>query len=104
MVINYDFWIQSWKSTASGPAALNVIRISGDEAIKIVASIFKGPNLLLVENNTVNYGHIIDKNSVIDEVMASVFRRPRSFTSEDTVEITCHGGDFCGCRNHQAFD
>lgn len=82
------------KATASGPAALNVIRISGDEAIKIVASIFKGPNLLLVESNTVNYGHIIDKDSVIDEVMASVFRRPRSFTSEDTVEITCHGGDF----------
>ncbi|MDD4184089.1 MAG: tRNA uridine-5-carboxymethylaminomethyl(34) synthesis GTPase MnmE [Candidatus Izemoplasmatales bacterium] len=82
------------KATASGPAALNIIRISGDEAIAIVDRVFKGENLLLAESHTIAYGHIRDKNHDIDEVMVSIYRRPRSFTAEDTVEITCHGGDF----------
>jgi len=94
MVINMILDTIVGKATASGPAALNIIRVSGDEAIRIVNDVFKGSDLSSVESHIVSYGHIIDGENVIDEVMASVFRKPRSFTGEDTVEITCHGGDF----------
>lgn len=82
------------KTTANGTSAINLIRISGSESIDIANKIFKGKNLENVKSHTSHYGHIIDKENTIDEVMVTVYRSPKSFTTEDIVEITCHGGNF----------
>ena len=79
-------------STTLGVGAISIIRISGNDAIKIVNKIFKGKNLEKVETHTINYGHIVDKDEVIDEVLVSVMKSPKTFTTEDVVEINCHGG------------
>ena len=79
-------------STSQGVGAIAIIRISGEEAINIVNSIFKGKNLVKVNSHTINYGHIIDKDEIIDEVLVSVMKAPRTFTKEDIVEINTHGG------------
>lgn len=82
-------------STAIGQGAISIVRLSGDNAISLVNKSFKGSNLKKVKSHTVHYGHIFDKNiKTIDEVMVTVFRTPRSFTTEDIVEINCHGGIF----------
>ena len=80
-------------ATPFGTSGLSIIRISGDEAIVKASKIFKGKNLLKAKSHTVTYGHIIDKNNrVIDEVLVTVFKAPKTFTREDVVEISCHGG------------
>ena len=79
-------------ATSQGVGAIAIVRVSGEEAISIVNSIFKGKDLTKVESHTINYGHIIDKDEVIDEVLVSVMRSPRTFTTEDVVEINTHGG------------
>ena len=80
-------------ATAQGVGAISIIRISGDEAISISNKIFKGKNLENVESHTINYGHIVnDKGEIIDEVLVSVMRSPKTFTTEDVVEINTHGG------------
>ena len=80
-------------ATSQGVGAIAIIRVSGEDAIPIVNSIFKGKNLEKVDSHTINYGHIIDKeNNIIDEVLVSVMKAPRTFTAEDTVEINTHGG------------
>lgn len=79
-------------STTLGVGAISIIRVSGNDAIKIVNNIFKGKNLETVETHTINYGHIIDKDEIIDEVLVSVMKSPKTFTTEDIVEINCHGG------------
>lgn len=81
-------------ATALSNSAISIVRVSGDEAIAIVNKIFKGKNLLKVKTHTIHYGHIIDHNDIVDEVLVSVFRAPRSFTTENVVEINCHGGIF----------
>lgn len=82
------------KTTADGTSAINLIRVSGTESIPVVNQIFKGPNLLKQESHTIHYGHIYDENQIIDEVMVSIFKSPRTFTTEDVVEISCHGGNY----------
>ena len=77
-------------STSLGVGAISIIRISGKDSIRIVNSIFKGKNLNDVDTHTINYGHIIDNNEIIDEVLVSVMRSPKTFTMEDVVEINCH--------------
>ena len=79
-------------STTLGVGAISIIRVSGNDAIKIVNKIFKGKNLEAVETHTINYGHIVDKDEIIDEVLVSVMKSPKTFTTEDVVEINCHGG------------
>ena len=79
-------------ATSQGVGAIAIVRVSGEEAIKIVNSIFKGKDLTKVKSHTINYGHIIDNNEVIDEVLVSVMKAPRTFTTEDVVEINTHGG------------
>ena len=79
-------------STTLGVGAISIIRVSGDNAIKVVNSVFKGKNLENVDSHTINYGHIIDKDETIDEVLVSIMKAPRTFTREDVVEINCHGG------------
>ena len=79
-------------STALGVGAISIIRISGKKALYIVNKIFKGKNLMSVPTHTIHYGHIIDNDKIIDEVLVSVMKAPKSFTVEDIVEINCHGG------------
>lgn len=79
-------------STALGVGAISIVRCSGPDVINIVNKIFKGTNLENVSSHTIHYGHIVDGNDVIDEVLVSVMRAPKTFTMEDVVEINCHGG------------
>ena len=82
-------------STPAGIGGVAVIRVSGQESIEIADKIFtprRNKNLLSKQDtNTVVFGSIVTKEEVIDDVLVSVFRTPRSFTGEDTVEISCHG-------------
>jgi len=79
-------------STTTGVGAISIVRVSGDEAISIVNKILKRKNLDKVETHTINYNHIIDDDKIIDEVLISVMKGPRSFTREDIIEINTHGG------------
>ena len=82
-------------ATALNDSGIGIIRVSGDEAIEIVNRIYKSPGkkkLVDFESHTINYGFIYDGEELIDEVMVSIFKAPRSYTAEDTVEINCHGG------------
>ena len=79
-------------STTMGVGAISIIRLSGKDAISIVNECFKGKNLEEVPTHTINYGHIYDGEELIDEVLVSVMKGPRSFTAEDVVEINSHGG------------
>ncbi len=80
-------------ATPVGEGGIAVIRISGRDAIKKVNSCFKGKDLMSVTTHTVHFGKIIQKDGrVVDEVLATVFQSPKSYTGEDTVEISCHGG------------
>ena len=79
-------------STSNGVGAISIIRVSGNEAISIVNKIFKGKDLTTVSSHTINYGHIEYKGEIIDEVLVSIMKAPKTFTTEDTVEINTHGG------------
>ena len=83
-------------ATAMSPGGISIIRISGDEAVLIIDKIFRSPQgkkkLSKVASHTIHYGYIYDGEELIDEVMVSVMRAPKSYTMEDTVEINCHGG------------
>jgi tRNA modification GTPase len=79
-------------STALGVGAISIIRISGNDATKIANKIFKGKDLTTVPSHTIHYGHIYDGDEIVDEVLVSVMRSPKTFTMEDVVEINCHGG------------
>ena len=81
-------------ATAAGEGALGIIRLSGPDAITISNHIFKGSDLTQAESHTVHYGHIVDGERMIDEVLVSLFKAPRSFTTEDVVEISCHGSPY----------
>ncbi|MFK7920333.1 MAG: tRNA uridine-5-carboxymethylaminomethyl(34) synthesis GTPase MnmE [Bacteroidia bacterium] len=80
-------------ATPQGSGALGLIRVSGQEALTVVDRVFSR-SLANAQPNSVHFGRILKDNEVLDEVLATVFRGPRSFTKEDTVEITCHGSDF----------
>lgn len=79
-------------STSLGVGAISILRVSGKESIPLVNSIFKGKNLAKVKSHTIHYGFIKDKEEIIDEVLVSVMLSPKTFTTEDIVEINCHGG------------
>lgn len=83
-------------ATAVGTSAINIIKVSGKEAITIVNKMFEGKNLTEMPPNTIHYGYIIDENKEkIDEVLVSIFKSPKTYTGEDIVEINCHGGIAC---------
>jgi tRNA modification GTPase len=81
-------------STPLGEGGISVIRVSGESSIRSVASIFRGKeDLADAKSHSAHFGRILDKSgNIIDEVVCTVFRGPNSFTGEDTVEISCHGG------------
>lgn len=78
-------------SSSSGIGAISIVRITGPEAIDIVDKIFSG-TLKDKKTHTIHYGHIIDNGNVVDEVLVMLMRGPKTYTTEDTVEINCHGG------------
>lgn len=82
-------------STAPGMGGIGIVRISGDKAFEILLKIFKSSRVKKIEDivaNTIIYGHIYDKDEVIDEVMVSFFKNPHSYTREEICEINTHGG------------
>lgn len=102
-------------ATAQG-GALGIIRVSGNDAIRIAENIFtparKDSTLSTQKPSTLSFGHIYNQTELIDEVLVSLFRAPHSYTGEDTVEITCHGSSYIlqqvmqllingGCRTAQ---
>ena len=79
-------------STALGVGAISIVRMSGKDSISIANSIFLGKDLEKVATHTINYGFIKDNEEIIDEVLVSVMKAPHTYTTEDIVEINCHGG------------
>lgn len=83
-------------ATANGIGAIGIIRVSGNQSFDIVNKIFEGKNLEKVDSHTVHYGFIKDEDETIDEVMISVFHAPKTFTTENSVEISFHGSPYIG--------
>jgi tRNA modification GTPase len=81
-------------ATPQGIGAIGVIRLSGTNAIAITQKVWQGKNLTLQPSHTIHYGHIVDGEKELDEVMVSLFREPKTFTTEDVIEISCHGSPF----------
>ena len=84
-------------ATPAGAGAIAVIRLSGDEAIALASSIFSSVSKKLLHEqptHTIHLGHIKDGARVVDEVLASIFKNPKSYTGEDVVEISCHGSNY----------
>ena len=79
-------------STALGKGAISIVRLSGKGCIELVNKCFKGKDLTNVDSHTINYGFIVDNDNVIDQVLVSVMKEPKTYTKEDVVEINCHGG------------
>lgn len=80
-------------ATAFSNCGIGIIRVSGEDAIEKVDHIFSGKSKLVdVPSHTVHYGNIISEGKILDEVMVLIFRSPKSYTTENTVEIDCHGG------------
>ncbi|MBR4671751.1 MAG: tRNA uridine-5-carboxymethylaminomethyl(34) synthesis GTPase MnmE [Bacilli bacterium] len=79
-------------STALGKGAISIVRLSGEGCIDLVNKCFKGKNLTKVDSHTINYGFIVDNDTIIDQVLISVMKAPKTYTREDVVEINCHGG------------
>jgi len=82
-------------ATPMGEGGIAVIRVSGPEAIEVVDKIYKGKQKLsTVDTHTIHYGHLVDSQTgdLVEEVLVSVMKAPRTFTREDVVEVNCHGG------------
>ncbi|MFK5983584.1 MAG: tRNA uridine-5-carboxymethylaminomethyl(34) synthesis GTPase MnmE, partial [Flavobacteriaceae bacterium] len=84
-------------ATPSGAGAIAIIRLSGSKAITIASEVFNAKSkkkLSLQKSHTVHLGNIVDGERIIDEVLASIFKNPHSYTGEDVVEISCHGSAY----------
>lgn len=80
-------------ATPPGEGGVAVIRVSGKNAIKLVSNCFKGADINTKASHTIHFGRILDaKGAILDEVLLSLFHSPRSYTGEETVEISTHGG------------
>lgn len=82
-------------STPRGEGGIGIVRISGKRALEILSKIFvpkSGKNISELRNFSINYGHIINNNEIVDEVLVSILKGPKTYTTEDIVEINCHGG------------
>ena len=83
-------------STAMSASGIGIVRISGDEAMDIIAKIYRSKkgnkNIKEVKSHTIHYGFIYDGDEVVDEVLVMIMKGPHTYTGEDTVEIDCHGG------------
>src|SRR6059058_1668982 len=81
-------------ATPPGIGALGIIRLSGSDAIKIANALFPAKDLQQQPSHTLHVGFLISAGRVIDEVVVSLYKTPRSYTGEDVVEISCHGSPF----------
>lgn len=81
-------------ATPAGPGAIGIVRLSGPDAINIAQQLFRGKNLLQQPANTLHFGRLYYQNEWIDEVVASLYHSPKSYTGEHTVELSCHGNDY----------
>lgn len=82
-------------STGMTNSGIGIVRISGDEAFKVIDRIYTGKEILSkADSHTIHYGYIKRNRDIIDEVLVTVMKAPKTFTGEDTVEINCHGGIF----------
>jgi len=81
-------------ATPNGTGAIGIIRLSGPDAISIANSVFSGKDLTKQQSHTIHFGNIVDGGLVLDEVLISLFKTPRSYTREDVVEISCHGSTY----------
>jgi tRNA modification GTPase len=81
-------------ATAPGTGAIAVIRVSGKEALTVTNQVFRGKDLTQVPGHTAHFGTIYDGPTLVDEVLVTVFKAPRSYTGEDVTEISCHGSPF----------
>lgn len=81
-------------ATPNGSGAIGVIRLSGTDAVTIASKVFKGKNLTQQASHTIHFGRIVDVETVLDEVVISLFLAPRSYTRENVVEISCHGSTY----------
>ncbi|MBR2890860.1 MAG: tRNA uridine-5-carboxymethylaminomethyl(34) synthesis GTPase MnmE [Bacilli bacterium] len=81
-------------STTVGRGAISIVRLSGPQSIELVSKIFKGKDLTKAKTHTIHYGYIYnyETKETIDEVLVSIFKKPKTYTKEDLVEINCHGG------------
>ncbi|MBP6062897.1 MAG: tRNA uridine-5-carboxymethylaminomethyl(34) synthesis GTPase MnmE [Fusobacteriaceae bacterium] len=82
-------------STPRGEGGIGIVRISGQKAIEILSKIFKpksGKKVEELKNFSINYGHIYNGDEIVDEVLVSILKGPKTYTREDIVEINCHGG------------
>ena len=82
-------------ATAMGNSGIGIVRISGENAVKVAEKVFRAPGkkkLSEAASHTIHYGYVYDGDETIDEVLLMLMRGPRSYTAEDTVEIDCHGG------------
>lgn len=81
-------------STPAGTGGISIVRMSGENALNILKKVFKAKNLDAFTSHTIKYGHIVDNDgNVIDEVLVSYFKAPKTYTGEDICEINCHGGN-----------
>ena len=86
-------------STGMTNSGIGIVRISGSEALEIADRVYKAKETITeVPTHTIHYGHIMDGDETVDEVLVMVMRGPRTFTGEDTVEINCHGGTYVVSR------
>ena len=93
-------------ATPSGAGAIGVLRISGSLAISITESLFKSihnKNLIEQPTHSIHLGHIFDGDTILDEVLVSLFKNPKSYTGEDVVEISCHGSHYIQTKILQLF-
>lgn len=81
-------------STGFTEGAISIVRLSGQGSIDLVNKIFKGCDLTTKASHTIHYGYIVDGKDVLDEVLVSIYKAPKTYTKEDVVEINCHGGLF----------
>ena len=81
-------------ATPPGRSAIALIRLSGSEVITLVSQVFRTKDLTQQASHTIHWGILYDEERQIDEVMVSIFEAPKTFTREDTVEISCHGSEF----------
>jgi len=82
------------QSTPQGKGAIGIIRLSGKNSISIINSMFPSKDLSKEKSHTIHYGNIEYENDIIDEVLVSIFKEPKSYTKENIVEISCHGSNF----------
>lgn len=83
-------------STAPGIGGIGIIRMSGEKSFEVLGKIFQAKTPQEIENikgYTMKYGHIIENNEIVDEVLVSYFKAPRSYTAENMCEINSHGGN-----------